>query len=150
MSLNLTRTQYGTTNAPTRERAPEAAAPEQRIGRDGKPFIPAEIFMNFGNTSSTTLEDGTEEKIFIALPKGLPLDTMERIARGRDEAANERRDAQNYLLDYYKSMVADMKPGERRYGVIEVEFYRVGELKAAPDISKNKLIENLEFLQKAG
>ena len=79
-------------------------------------FVQAQFFLNPGDVSDETLEDGTVVSDFTSLPKGLALDTMEDAAYKATDTAEfiEKMEAQNMVKKLYAAECAGMKPGDSK------------------------------------
>lgn len=109
----------------------------------------AQVWLNFGYT---VVGGGAEgEDVFVALPVGIALDTMQPA----DERVNSvdfaaRRQASNALLARLQEASKKLQPGEARIIAVDensglsVELRRVAD-KAVADPSKNALIQEINL-----
>ncbi|QIG70474.1 RNA polymerase RNAP1 subunit A protein [Rhizobium phage RHph_N38] len=93
-----------------------------------------EYWLNIGIVA----QDGT----FVALPNGLPLDTMEkRVIRGSNEEWNALQAASNSLLDMLLEQIKELAPGQEE--VIDGLSIQVKRIKAdagAPTANANPFL----------
>lgn len=109
----------------------------------------AQVWLNFGYTVAGAGVEG--EDVFVALPVGIALDTMQPA----DERVNSadfaaRRQASNALLLRLQEAAKKLEPGEARIiaaddnSGLSVELRRVAD-KAVADPSKNALIKDIDL-----
>ena len=72
----------------------------------------AEFWLNIGY-STTVVNDGNEEEIFVSLARGIPLDQIKPfdVSKARTSNMAALRDAQNQLHDNFMSVAAQLEPG---------------------------------------
>lgn len=98
----------------------------------------AKYWLNVGMMTKVTNESGEEVDHFVALPQGIPLDTMEPLAiRGQNMDYRARLTAQNDLLQQVITVASSLAPGETRVlslsGGLQVQVRHVAEeLKEIP------------------
>lgn len=75
----------------------------------------AKYWLNIGIMTKVQNAEGEEIEHFVALPQGIPLDTMEPLAiRGQNMDYRARLTAQNDLLQQALDLAATLAPGETK------------------------------------
>lgn len=98
----------------------------------------AQLWLNLG------VETGDEQRPFLSLPQGIPLDTQEREktnSSNRDYA--EFAAAKNALLDQLIEAAKDLQPGESMIVPLSVELRRVNGEQVDVPLEQNKYARNL-------
>lgn len=102
----------------------------------------AKVWVNIGYEVEV---DGV--KIFVSLPFGTPLDTMNAIPRrGNNQEWLNIVDAKNALLEQLLDVANNIAPGESVLvpeGVLKIEIRRVSEESAPSNASSNPLMKKL-------
>lgn len=72
----------------------------------------AEFWLNIGY-ETTVINDGEEEKIFVSLARGIPLDQIKAFDVSKSRTANmaQLRDAQNQLHAAFMEQAKQLEPG---------------------------------------
>lgn len=109
----------------------------------------AQIWLNIGYES----QDAEGNDMFISLPMGLPLDTMEaKSVNGKDLGWKQMQQAKNALLEQLQKAAMQINPGEEHtIPGLTIQVRRVAQTEA-PDASENphmNALANLGFA-KAG
>lgn len=101
----------------------------------------AEVWLNIGLTVPLPQEDGSTVDTFVALPVGIPLDTMEEMAmRGNNENWHQMVQAKNWLLAELKKAAKGIKPGaDDLVKGLEIQIKRVGQAEA-PASGENPIL----------
>ena len=109
----------------------------------------AQLWLNIGVIVKGAGEDGSD--LFLSLPQGIPLDTIEKLStRSSNEDFRDRQAARNDLLDQLLSLGESMQPGEERFiggdedGLV-IQVRRVREETAPTDADKNKFAVKLNL-----
>lgn len=117
---------------------------------DKRDLPKAQIWMNIGFvTEFHNNETGEDESRFIALPQGLPIDTMEKVEeRGNSDLFRAIRSAQNDLLDQIIEKGKTLQPGEEVIlatgdSGLAIQLRRVKAEQAPVDRDSNPLIRKL-------
>jgi len=108
--------------------------------RDDRPA--AQVWLNIGiNVDMSNPETGETETVFVSLPLGLPVDTMEPLAmRGSNANWANMVQAKNYVLEELQKMAAGVAPGEGEFvDGLKIQIKRVGTA-AAPAQGENPLL----------
>lgn len=104
----------------------------------------AEVWLNVGiNVDMPNAETGELEPVFVNLPVGIPLDTMQAITiRGKNAEWHQLAQAKNWLLDELQKMSAEMEPGEDHIVEgLQIQVRRVsGEVESVPSDGTNPLL----------
>lgn len=91
-----------------------SANPDQRYDRNGKPLIPANYWINIGYETQVQSDEGPQT-VFISLPMGIPLDTMELLkVNSRNEGFAALQAARNDLHEQLMDVARILKPGEEK------------------------------------
>lgn len=101
-----------------------------------------QVYLNIGlNMPMTNPETGEVEDVFVAIPFGLGLDTMEHMEiRGNSKSWAHMVQAKNYILDELKKLGEAIGPGEDQVVEgLQVQIKRVGQA-AAPSADENPLL----------
>lgn len=86
----------------------------QKTGKDGKPLVPANFWLNVGFSTEVEVE-GVRETRFVSLPVGIPLDNQERLAtNSRNQVFAAFQAARNNLLDQVLEVCKTLQPGEEK------------------------------------
>lgn len=108
----------------------------------------AQIWINVGYEVDSRDKDGNPIVEFIALPTGIPLDTMDKVpANQRDPYFQKKQQASNTLLDRVNAMAKKMAPGEEKIigerGSLQIQIRRVKAEAEIVDAQSNELIAEL-------
>lgn len=113
-----------------------------------KDFEKAEFWINVGYSVESEDPETSEMKhTFISTPKGLPLDTQEKLktTSGNTSFVNQRH-AQNDLHDQLMDVAKTMDPGETRIIQLEVQIRRVRGEAAPTKPSENPFRKRLTLV----
>lgn len=111
---------------------PQQAPVSAPQGKGDKPET--KLWLNVGYNSGVKDEHG--EEVFISLPYGLGLDTMQRVdERSRNVQFSQIQQAKNALLDQLLKICEDLKPGETAEVPLTLQVRRVNE--AVPVTGEN-------------
>lgn len=108
----------------------------------------AQVWINIGYEVDSRDKDGNPITEFVALPAGIPLDTMEKLpANQRDTYYQQKQQASNRLVDQLMAKAEQLKPGEEivigQRGTLQIQMRRVkGEAEIVNE-QDNGLIVNL-------
>lgn len=112
MAVNATRTFGAGLSAPQATR--RSRWPNNGSQQGDEEFVKAEYWLNIGYNVDIETEEGTITR-FVALPKGVPLDTMKPLV---SNSANDEFfmliTAQNNLLSDIKEQCKGLEPGESK------------------------------------
>ena len=108
----------------------------------------AQVWMNIGYEVDSRDKDGNPIVEFIALPTGIPVDTMDKLpANQRDSYYQQKQQASNKLLDRVNAMAAQLKPGEEKVigarGSLQIQIRRIKADAEIVSESENGLIVDL-------
>jgi len=106
----------------------QAAAPAATPVNDYANKPKAEVWLNVGITLPIVQADGTTQDTFVALPFGLPLDTMEdMVAKGKNADWLNMVAVKNALLAKLKDAGNGLESGgEQVVAGLEIQLKRVG------------------------
>lgn len=103
----------------------------------------AQVWLNVGTTVDIPNPDtGEMESVFVALPVGIPLDTMEAMeVRGSNKNWAHMVQAKNWLLDQLQALGGNVKPGEEQLvDGLQIQVKRVGKSQASTDEGDNPFL----------
>ena len=129
MSTNLTNVAkiYSDKQNPASSSGTQRAGSNRRNPRDDD-YVPAKFWLNFGIEVEVPNEDGEMQTIFIQLPKGIALDTMEPAEeKGTPEWIEQMR-ARNLLR---QALVAEAEKLPANGGTSKVAL--VSQIRRVPD-----------------
>lgn len=107
-------------------RAPAATARRGAAANNDRPK--AQFWLNVGYHAG----EGDQRK-FVSLPTGIPLDTQERLATNSQNADYAQfQGARNELLDFLTDAASKLAPGEEELVNLSIQIRRVNEAVAAP------------------
>lgn len=114
--------------------------------KDDPDFVPAQIWANVGHESRVPNEDGEIEEDFIALAKGIPVDTLEVFDNDRGSSRFAKKQAaRNKLRENLIKAGMKLKPGESVIvNVLQVQLYRKAAEQPVVEEAENPFI--LDFL----
>jgi hypothetical protein len=99
----------------------------------------AQVWMNVGYSQEVSTGEKDDkgkdimETIFIALPLGLPVDTMEPInINTRNQSYGQLQAARNDLLSQLQDAAAKLAPGEETSVKLEIQLRRVSDPAVVP------------------
>lgn len=96
-----------------------AATKNSNVGSNAKPQ--AQIWLNIGYT----MGEGENRK-FVSLPVGIPLDTQEPIKiKGQSQDYNDFSESRNELLEMLIKAAQELPPGGEDYVNLEIQIRRV-------------------------
>ncbi len=105
----------------------------------------SQFWMNVGFTAEGAGSDG--EDIFVSLPYGLPLDSMEHVnTKSKNADYTALQQARNSLLDQVKEAAATLQPGESMTVQLEVQIRRVEEEVEETVSADNKFMRSLKLV----
>lgn len=117
--------------------AKTAAAAQPEAAKERKT---AQVWMNIGITVPMPREDGTTEDVFVSVPFGLAIDTMEDVAIRGGKDWQFMAQAKNWLLAELKKAGEALEPGQvTSIEGLEIQLRRVGAA-AAPAEGDNPLL----------
>lgn len=125
-------------------RLPQGDANSTTPNQDNRPR--AQVWLNVGTTvdipNPTT---GEVESVFVALPVGIPLDTMEHMeTRGTNKNWAHMVQAKNWLLDQLKAMGEGIEAGgEEIVDGLQIQVKRVGSA-STPAADENPLLAAMQ------
>jgi hypothetical protein len=110
----------------------------------------AQVWINVGYMVNVPVEGGGTETQFVALPVGIPVDTMERHAtNSQNDAFRARQQAGNDLLDKILARAAQLKPGEDviygEVGGLQIQVRRVKDDALPIPADQNPFITTLSL-----
>ncbi|QDH84037.1 hypothetical protein KMC60_gp02 [Achromobacter phage vB_AxyP_19-32_Axy11] len=109
----------------------------------------AQFWLNIGYVAQFNNAEGQVESRFIALPMGMPLDTMDHLkANSSNEIFRAMQSAQNNLLDQLLAKANTMAPGEELIigeGQLVIQLRRVKAEQAPLAAEANPLAKQLTF-----
>lgn len=133
MGINFERTFGNNSNA---------AAPSTSNDRSAQPK--AQFWLNIGYTAENANDDGSDA--FVALPLGIPLDTMKPVeTRSTNESYRERKAAQNDLFEQVMAAAADMAGGEEQILNLQIQLRRVAPDQAPVESASNRFVRKIEL-----
>ncbi|MFP3556443.1 hypothetical protein SB861_37870 [Paraburkholderia sp. SIMBA_049] len=107
----------------------------------------AQFWLNIGFVAEGTAkpEEGKDD-VFVSLPVGIPLDTMERLkTNSSNEEFAQLQAARNDLLDQIMSAAQKLQPGEDMVFTLQAQVRRVKEDKPVAVDQTNKFAAKLQF-----
>ncbi len=105
----------------------------------------SQFWMNVGFTAEGAGAEG--EDIFVSLPYGLPLDSMEHVnTKSKNADYTALQQARNSLLDQVKEAAATLQPGESMTVQLEVQIRRVEEEVEETVSTENKFMRSLKLV----
>lgn len=107
----------------------------------------AQVWLNVGTTVEIpNPETGEVEEVFVALPVGIPLDTMEAMeVRGSNKNWANMVQAKNWLLDQLQALGGNVKPGEEQLvDGLQIQVKRVGKPQTATDEGDNPFLSAMQ------
>lgn len=120
-------------------------------GNGDKADLPkAQIWMNVGYVVETGNED--QPTMFVSLPVGLPIDTMEAVpVTSRNAGFAQFQSARNNLLKQVQDAAATLEPGEERIiggedGGLCIQLRRVNNPVADPGAEGNGFVRELNLV----
>lgn len=125
-----------TSNPLAQNNAPKAGAQQQQ-----QDAPKAEVYLNVGVTISLPNAEGVEEELFVSLPFGLALDTMnEAQMRGSSADYHQLVQAKNQLLAALQKQAETLESGqEEPVPYLEVRARRTGAV-AEPKAGENPIL----------
>jgi hypothetical protein len=102
----------------------------------------AQVWLNIGTTVPVPIpETGEVEDVFVALPVGIPLDTMEHMeVRGTNQNWHHLVQAKNWLLEQLQQLAEGVDAGgEELIDGLQVQIKRVGQA-PAPAADQNPFL----------
>lgn len=105
----------------------------------------SQFWMNVGFTAEGAGTDG--EDMFVSLPYGLPLDSMEHVnTKSKNADYTQLQQARNSLLDQVKEAAATLQPGESMTVQLEVQIRRIEEEVGETVSSDNKFMRSFKLV----
>ena len=105
----------------------------------------SQFWMNVGFTAEGAGAEG--EDVFVYLPYGLPLDSMEHVnTKSKNADYTALQQARNGLLDQVKEAAATLQPGESMTVQLEVQIRRIEEEVAEEPTTDNKFMRSLKLI----
>ena len=110
----------------------QASAPTPAAGGKNTSRPEAQAWLNVGITVPMPQEDGSTQDVFVSLPFGLAVDTMEpTAARGNNAEWHQMVQAKNWLLAEIQKMAQGMTPGQEEIVTgLQLQLKRVGKPEA--------------------
>lgn len=87
----------------------------------------AQVWLNVGYEVEVPAEDGSAEKVFVSLPMGIPVDTMEQARVNGTDRWKQFQGARNDLLGQIQELAKGMTPGTEQTINLKVQIRRVTE-----------------------
>lgn len=116
---------------------PAAANPANRQG-SSKDRAPTMIWLNVGYKH---VDETTGEEIFVSLPMGLPIDTMQEAnVRGKNEDYVQLQQAKNALLTQLLQAAAELAEGETLDVDLDLQLRRVESAPSQQATPDNRFI----------
>lgn len=113
-------------------------------GSNGNDRPKAQFWLNVGFTSTTPVvgEDGKPtketESYFIALPGGIPLDSLKKVSTNSSNADYAaRQQATNALYDQIMEIARSLEPGADQIVNLQVQVRRVREEQPEANLTEN-------------
>lgn len=120
-------------------------ATQNNAGSTSDTKTKAQLWVNIG-VSKTVLKDGESVEEFIALPQGIPLDTMEmKPATSRNDEFRNRELGQNHLWKQLMAKAAELAPGEDVIVNLQVQVRRVNADVAPTADDQNQYVVNVDL-----
>lgn len=85
----------------------------------------SQVWLNIGYEVQVANEQGEQEKLFVSLPYGLPIDTMEPAKVSGSDRWAAYQGARNDLLAQIQQLASQMQPGEEKTLNLQVQVRRV-------------------------
>ena len=105
----------------------------------------SQFWMNVGFVAEGAGAEG--EDVFVSLPYGLPLDSMEHVnTKSKNADYTALQQARNGLLDQVKEAAAALQPGESMTVQLEVQIRRIEEEVAEEPTTDNKFMRSLKLI----
>ena len=105
----------------------------------------SQFWMNVGFTAEGAGAEG--EDVFVSLPYGLPLDSMEHVnTKSKNENYVALQQARNGLLDQVKEAAATLQPGESMTVQLEVQIRRIEEEVKETPTTDNKFMRSFKLI----
>lgn len=105
----------------------------------------SQFWMNVGFTAEGAGAEG--EDVFVSLPYGLPLDSMEHVnTKSKNENYVALQQARNGLLDQVKEAAATLQPGESMTVQLEVQIRRIEEEVEETPTTDNKFMRSFKLI----
>ena len=118
---------------------------QQQQQAAAKDLPKSQIWINLGYTAEGAGKDG--EDVFVSLPYGLPLDSMEHVnTKSKNEDYSALQQARNSLLDQVKEASATLQPGESMLVTLEIQIRRIEEEVEETASGDNKFARNLKLV----
>lgn len=121
-------------------------APAVNVSENKDDRPKAQVWLNIGATIQlTNPSTGEVEDVFLALPQGIPLDTMEPMeVRGTNKNWANMVQAKNWVLEELKKMAEGIEPGgEQILEGLQIQVKRVGKA-AVPDEGENPVLAAMQ------
>jgi hypothetical protein len=124
-----------------------AQSNNSRANGSNEPFEKAEFWMNTGLEIQLTREDGTIEKKFLSLAKGIPLDKMAKLdTSSSNEDYAMFQQGRNDLYDHVMEIARKLQPGESKIVDLQVEVRRTKSELPAPKLGSNPYVAAIRQL----
>ena len=105
----------------------------------------SQFWMNVGFVAEGAGAEG--EDVFVSLPYGLPLDSMEHVnTKSKNENYVALQQARNGLLDQVKEAAATLQPGESMTVQLEVQIRRIEEEVEETPTTDNKFMRSFKLI----
>lgn len=127
--------------------------PASSNGANGAEREKAKFWANIGFTATQPVLDAEgkptkeTEQYFIALPGGIPLDSLKKVPTNSSNASYAaRQQATNALYDKVMEVADSLEPGEDRIVNLQVQVRRVREEQPEADLSQNTFVASMPAL----
>jgi hypothetical protein len=105
----------------------------------------SQIWINLGFTAEGAGAEG--EDVFVSLPYGLPLDSMEHVnTKSKNADYSALQHARNDLLDQVKEASATLQPGESMLVTLEIQIRRIEEEVEEAPVANSKFARQLNLV----
>lgn len=106
----------------------------------------AQFWLNIGFTAEGTATEERPEDMFVSLPTGIPLDTMEKLpTNSSNKEFAELQAARNDLMEQMLEFAKQLQPGESKTFTMEVQLRRVKPETEVKADESNKFARKLSF-----
>lgn len=104
----------------------------------------AKFWLNIGYNVPGAGDDGEDR--FVALPVGIPLDTMKPVTtNSRNDSYREFMAAKNDLLEQIMEAAQKLQPGEERKLNLEIQLRHVADVQAPVERETNRFARPLDL-----
>lgn len=122
--------------------APAQADQAQSGSKEARPV--AKFWLNIGYNVPGAGDNGEDR--FVALPVGIPLDTMKPVTtNSRNDGYREFMAAKNDLLEQVMEAAQKLQPGEERTLNLEIQLRHVADVQAPVERETNRFARSLDL-----